>query len=115
MAMHPVDWASRHTRFVVAVVIALAVAGATAALQLPVSLFPKVSFPRVRVSLDAGGRPAERMAIEVTIPVEEAVRAIPGVRGVRSTTTRGSAEINVNFDWGEDMIGAMLQVESQIN
>ncbi|MBV9491487.1 MAG: efflux RND transporter permease subunit, partial [Verrucomicrobia bacterium] len=113
--MHPVDWASRHARFVVAVVVVLALAGAGAAWQLPVSLFPQVSFPRVRVSLDAGDRPAERMAIEVTIPVEEATRAIPGVRSVRSTTSRGSAEINLNFDWGEDMIAAMLQVESQIN
>jgi multidrug efflux pump subunit AcrB len=52
------------------------------------------------------------MAIEVTTPVEESVRSIPGVRTLRSTTSRGSAEIFVNFDWGEDMIAALLQVES---
>ena len=55
------------------------------------------------------------MTIEVTVPVEEAVRAIPGVRGVRSTTSRGTAEISVNFNWGEDMISAMLQCQSQVN
>ncbi|PYS79162.1 MAG: transporter, partial [Acidobacteria bacterium] len=65
--------------------------------------------------LDAGDRPAERMTVEVTTPVEEAVRAIPGVRGVRSTTSRGSAEISINFNWGEDMISAMLQCQSQVN
>ncbi|HEY0789865.1 MAG TPA: efflux RND transporter permease subunit [Chthoniobacterales bacterium] len=113
--MNPVEWASRHARFLVSLVTVLALAGAVTAWQLPVSLFPQVDFPRVRISLDAGDRPAERMAIEATIPVEEAVRAIPGVRGVRSNTTRGSAEVNVNFDWGEDMVAAMLQVESQIN
>src|SRR5882762_6940146 len=82
---------------------------------VPVALFPHVSFPRVRITLDAGDRAAERMAIEVTTPVEEAVRAIPGVRSVRSTTSRGTAEISVNFDWGEDMISAMLQCQSQVN
>ena len=51
---------------------------------LPVALFPHVIFPRVVVSLDAGDRPAERMMIEVTVPIEESVRAIPGVRNVRS-------------------------------
>ena len=40
---------------------------------------------------------------------------IPGVRTLRSTTSRDSAEIFVNFDWGEDMIAALLQVESEIN
>src|SRR6266550_674339 len=93
----------------------LVVAGVVASFSLPVALFPHVSFPRVRITLDAGDRPAERMAIEVTTPVEEAVRAIPGVRSVRSTTSRGTAEISVNFDWGEDMVAAMLQCQSQVN
>ena len=94
---------------------ALALAGAIASFSLPVALFPQVSFPRVRITLDAGDRPAERMTVEVTTPVEEAVRAIPGVRSVRSTTSRGTAEISVNFKWGENMISAMLQCQSQVN
>ena len=63
----------------------------------------------------AGDRPAGRMAIEVTLPVEQAVRAVPGVVSVRSTTSRGSAEITIDFGWGRDMVPAMLQVESAIN
>src|SRR5437667_6279806 len=55
------------------------------------------------------------MTVEVTTPVEEAVRAIPGVRSLRSTTSRGTAEISVNFNWGEDMVSAMLQCQSQVN
>ena len=43
------------------------------------------------------------------------LRAIPGVRGIRSNTSRGAAEIWVAFDWGEDMISALLQAESQVN
>jgi len=65
-----------------------------------VALFPQVEFPRVVISLDAGDRPAERMTTEVTMPVEEAVRSVPGLRSIRSTSSRGSADISVNFDWG---------------
>jgi len=108
-------WAYRHSRSVLSLFVVLAIGGAVCSLWLPVALFPQVSFPRVRINLDAGDRPAERMAIEVTNPVEESVRSIPGVRTIRSTTSRGSAEIFINFDWGEDMIAALLQVESQIN
>jgi CzcA family heavy metal efflux pump len=110
-----IAWAHRHSRSILFLLAVLAIAGAVSSFNLPVSLFPQVSFPRIRISLDAGDRPAERMAIEVTTPVEEAVRAIPGVRRVRSTTSRGSAEISVSFDWGQDMTSALLQVESGVN
>jgi CzcA family heavy metal efflux pump len=108
-------WAHDHARSVLFLLGALALGGAVASFSLPVSLFPQVSFPRVRITLDAGDRPAEQMTVEVTTPVEEAVRAIPGVRNVRSTTSRGTAEISVNFNWGEDMISGMLQCQSQVN
>src|SRR5437016_2429825 len=108
-------WAHSHARSILFLLSALALAGAVASVSLPVALFPQVSFPRVRITLDAGDRPAEQMTVEVTTPVEEAVRAIPGVRSVRSTTSRGTSEISVNFNWGEDMISAMLQCQSQVN
>src|SRR3981081_4033731 len=105
------SWFQRHSRSILFLFVVLAVAGALSSVSLPVALFPDVRFPRIRVSLDAGDRPAEVMAIEVTRRVEESVRSIPGVVRIRSTSSRGSAEINVNFNWGDDMIAAMLQVE----
>jgi len=106
---------ARHRRSLFFLFTLLVVGGALSGFRLPVALFPTVAFPRVVVSLDAGDRPAERMAIEVTWPVEDAVHSVPGVRTVRSTSSRGSSEISVNFGWGEDMVAAMLQVESSIN
>jgi CzcA family heavy metal efflux pump len=109
------DWVQSHRRSILVLLTVLGAAGLVQSFSLPVGLFPHVTFPRVVVNLDAGDRPAERMAIEVTWPVEEAVRGVPGVRAVRSTTSRGSAEISINFAWGIDMVAAMLQVESAIN
>lgn len=108
-------WMQAHRRSLLFLLLLLALGGMVTSLFLPVALFPQVYFPRVVVSVDAGDRAAERMAIEVTWPVEEAVRAVPGVREVRSTTSRGSAEISINFDWSEDMIAAMLQMQSAVN
>jgi len=108
-------WVQAHRRSILFLLTVFGLAGLMSSFYLPVGLFPNVSFPRVVVNLDAGDRPAERMAIEVTWPIEEAVRAVPGVRSVRSTTSRGSADISINFAWGQDMVAAMLQVESAIN
>lgn len=108
-------WAAKHRRSILFLALLLALAGIAAGLKLPVALFPHVDFPRVVVTLDAGDRPADQMVIAVTRPVEQAVRSVPGVVGLRSTTSRGSAELSINFGWGDDMVAAMLQIESAIN
>ena len=108
-------WTSAHRRSILFLLALLVAGGVFSALKLPVGLFPHVDFPRVEISLDAGDRPAEHMELEVTRPLELAVRAVPGVRRVRSTTSRGSAEVSVDFDWGLDMVSALLQVESAVN
>lgn len=108
-------WAQRHHRSILFFLIALGIGGALSIRQMPVGLFPPTTFPRVVVSIESGDRPASRMEVEVTVPVEEVLRAVPGLRRVRSTTSRGAAEVSVDFNWGEDMIAAMLQVESAIS
>ena len=113
--MNFAGWIQKHRSSLLFLIAVLMIGGVAEIRNLPVALFPYISFPRVVVSLDAGDRPAERMAIEVTLPIEQAVRAVPGVRNLRSTTSRGSAEISINFDWGEDMVAALLQIESAIN
>ncbi len=55
------------------------------------------------------------MVVEVTRPVEEELRSIPGVRGVQSASSRGSAQILLSFDWGDDITSGMLQVEGRVN
>ena len=108
-------WVQHHRRSILFLLAVLMLGGLASSVRLPVSLLPNVSFPRIAAELDAGDRPASRMAIEVTWPVEQAVRAVPGVVSVHSTTSRGSAEVIVDFKWGRDMATALLQVESAIN
>ncbi len=108
--MNPAAWIQHHQRSILSLLLILALAGLVAGFRVPVSLFPAVDFPRVVLTLDAGDRPAEMMMVEVTRPVEEAVRRVPGVRSVRSTTSRGEAEVSVTFDWGHDMSMATDQL-----
>lgn len=105
----------RHHRSLLFLAAALTVGGIFSAFRLPVALFPNTQFPRIVVEIDSGDRPASQMELQVTRPLELAVRAIPGVESVRSTTSRGSAEIDVSFGWGRDMMQALLSVESRIN
>ncbi len=113
--MNLAAWFQAHRRSLLFLILVLALGGLASVFNLPVSLFPNVSFPRVRVDIDAGARPANQMVVAVTTPVEEAIRSVRGVRKVRSTTSRGSAQIDVDFDWGADMSRAYLDVNAAMS
>ncbi len=107
-------WADRHRRSILTLAAALALAGVAAALSLPIGLYPDASFPRVRINIDAGSQPATQMVLQTTQPIEQAVRAVPGVVDLRSSTSRGSAQITVDFAWGTDMTAATLNVHAAL-
>ncbi len=81
---------------------------------MPVSLFPQIDYPRVVVSIDAGNRDAAQMEAQITRPVEIALRTIPGVTRLRSTTSRGAASVALNFAWGHDMVSAELATQGAL-
>ena len=112
--MNFTHWVQAHRRSLLFFMATLTVAGIVAAFNLPVTLFPNVDFPRVQIALDAGDRPADQMEVQVTVPVEQAVRRVPGVKDVRSTTSRGSADISVTFAWGTAMGLATSEVNAAV-
>ncbi|MGI8547695.1 MAG: efflux RND transporter permease subunit [Gemmatimonadaceae bacterium] len=91
----------------------LIIAGIYSAAGLPSSIFPTVTFPRVRVIADVGEEPAAQMMPTVTRVLEEAILRVPGIEIVRSTTSRGSTEISAQFAWGTDMQAALNRVQAE--
>ena len=96
-------WLSRFTRPIFFFAIVLTLAGVYGALKVPISVFPETNFPRVVIGVDNGVMPVEQMEVTITRPIEAAVNSVPGLVTVRSTTSRGSAEVSLFFDWNEDM------------
>ncbi|MBK7249641.1 MAG: efflux RND transporter permease subunit [Gammaproteobacteria bacterium] len=105
---------AQHSRAVLFAAVLLTVGGVFALSRLPVGLFPQIDYPRVIVSIDAGDRDAAQMAAQITRPIEIALRAVPGVSGIRSTTSRGAAEVALDFAWGDDMVAAALATEGAL-
>ena len=108
------DVISKHARSIWLAVILLTLAGVVSATRVPVGLFPNIDYPRVVVSVDAGDRDAAQMEAEITRPIEIGLRAVPGVTGVRSVTSRGSAEVALNFQWGDDMVAAAQSTQGAL-
>lgn len=78
----------RYRKAFLFLLVFIVVAGIVLVMQMPVSLFPNVTFPRIVILVDNGEEPAERMMVEITKPLEEAVNSVPGVNLVRSITSR---------------------------
>jgi CzcA family heavy metal efflux pump len=108
-------FAARHALPIVFISIALCMAGVYAALTLPSSVFPQTNFPRVVILIDNGVMPADEMMATITRPVEEGMKDIPGVVTIRSATGRGSAEVNVFFNWKVDMVQSELYVLGRLS
>jgi len=81
-------------------VVGLTILGVWLAFSIPSSVFPEITFNRAIIMADAGDLPAEQMIVAITRPLEEAAYGVIGVSLVRSTTTRGTAEVDVTFSDG---------------
>lgn len=108
-------FATRNAVSIVFISAVLCVAGVYAASTLSSSVFPQTDFPRVVILVDNGVMPGSEMMATITRPIEEAMKDIPGAVTVKSATGRGSAEVNVFFDWSTDMVQSELFVLSRLS
>jgi CzcA family heavy metal efflux pump len=107
-------WTARFSGPIIFVILALIGAGAYLAFSIPVSVFPATDFPRILVGIDNGVAPINQMEVTVTRPVEEAMNSVPGLEQVRSVTSRGSAEINLFFNWSVNMFQTLQYVTAAL-
>jgi CzcA family heavy metal efflux pump len=112
--MNLAELVSRRRRSLLTLIGLMVGAGVVAAFVMPVGLFPNVPFPRIAVTVDAGDRPADQTEAVITRPIEQAIRAVPGVVDLRSTTSRGEAELSINFAWGSDMDLALQRLNAAL-
>ena len=106
---------SSQSRAVVVMVALLCAAGLYAAWQLPIAVFPQTDFPRIVIIIDNGEAPASQTLVSVTRPIEEAMNGIPGIARIKSKTARGSAEINLYFNWGGDINQELSLVQARMS
>ena len=98
------------------VVLALVIAGGIFAYtSMQTSLFPEITFPKIKIIADAGLQPVNKMMVTVTKPLENAIKQIPDLNMIRSTTSRGSCEISAYMDWNANIDLSQQRIESKIS
>lgn len=106
------DFFVRYKNPVTVVLAVVLMGGLFTYTRLQSSLFPEVTFPKVKVIADSGLQPVGKMMVTVTRPLESAIKRVPGLITVRSVTGRGSCEISAFLDWSADIDLAKQQIIS---
>src|SRR5579862_8889672 len=107
-------WTARFAKPVIFVIITMIAIGAYLAFTIPVAVFPETDFPRIVVGIDNGVAPINQMQVTVTRPIEEAMNTVPGLERVLSTTSRGSGEVNLFFNWNVNMFQTLEYVNAAL-
>src|SRR6476660_5985346 len=82
-----------------AVLVLIILGGLLAYSRMQTALFPEITFPKIKIIADAGLQPVSKMMIRVTKPLENAIKQVPNLKMIRSTTSRGTCEISAFMDW----------------
>ncbi len=105
----------RHRNGLSTLVFLIILGGFFAYSNLQTSLFPEITFPKIKIIADAGQQPIDKMMITVTKPLENAIKKVQDLKTVRSTTSRGSCEISAFMEWDSDIDLGKERIESKIN
>jgi CzcA family heavy metal efflux pump len=97
------------------VLVLLIIGGMFAYSKMQTSLFPEITFPKIKIIADAGLQPVNKMMVTVTKPLENAIKQVPDLQMIRSSTSRGSCEISAYMNWGADIDLDKQRIESKIN
>ena len=100
----------------ISLILALIIAGGIFLYSsIQVSLFPEITFPKLKVIADNGEQPVDLMMVTVTRPLEDAIKQIPDLKLIRSTTSRGTCEISAFLNWKADIDVNQQMLESRIS
>jgi HAE1 family hydrophobic/amphiphilic exporter-1 len=101
------------TMFMISAVITLL--GALSLTRLPVDLMPEFEQPTLTVRVSYPGVGPLEMEELVTRPMEQAVSAVPGLVRVQSSSSEGNSQVQLNFEWGEDLSEAADEVRTRVD
>ena len=104
-----------HKSPVIVLLVIILAGGIYVYTRMQSSLFPEVTFPKIKVIAENGLQPVSKMMISVTKPLEIAIKRVPKLKTVRSITSRGSCEISAFMEWDADIDLSKQQIESSIN
>jgi CzcA family heavy metal efflux pump len=107
-------WSALYAKPIIFIILTCVAVGIYLSRTIPVAVFPETNFPRVVIGVDNGVAPIDQMLVTVTRPIEDGVNTVQGLDRVWSITSRGTAQIDLFFDWKVDMYQTLDMVNAAL-
>jgi HAE1 family hydrophobic/amphiphilic exporter-1 len=99
---------------IVMLMLIVLVLGLLSLSRLTVDLMPQIKFPNVSVITTYSGVASEEIEKSLTKPLESAIRNVPGIKNVKSTSREGLSLITAEFPWGTNLDEASAAIRDRI-
>ena len=110
-----VEFFIRRPIFATVCALLIVLAGAVSLPTLPISLYPQLAPPQVVVTSNYVGANSQTVESAVTIPLEQAINGVEGMRYISSTSSNdGTSAVTVTFDTGYDLNIAAVDVQNRV-
>lgn len=113
--MHIAEFSVKNPVLVNLLMLSILVVGILAATRLPLELFPSIKLELVTVSTVFPGASAEDVEKLVTIPIEDEINDISGIKVLRSTSSEGLSSVVAELYTGEDIQKLAQEIRSEIS
>jgi HAE1 family hydrophobic/amphiphilic exporter-1 len=111
-----VDFFIRRPVFATVCALLIILGGAICIPTLPIAQFPRLAPPQVVVRSGYIGANAETVESAVTIPLEQAINGVQGMKYITSASGNdGTSLITVTFDISRDVDLAAVDVQNRVN
>ena len=110
-----VDFFIHRPVFATVCALLIILAGAICIPNLPVAMYPRLAPPVVEVNATYVGADAQTVEKAVTIPLEESINGVEGMRYIRSSSTNsGTSTIDITFQTGYNLDIAAVDVQNRV-
>jgi HAE1 family hydrophobic/amphiphilic exporter-1 len=110
-----VDFFIHRPVFATVCALLIILAGAVCIPNLPIAMYPELAPPQVMVTSNYVGANADTVEKAVTIPLEESINGVEGMRYINSSSTNsGTSTITTTFKTGYDLDIAAVDVQNRV-
>ena len=110
-----VDFFIHRPVFATVCALLIILAGAICIPTLPIAMYPTLAPPQVEVACNYVGANADTVEKAVTIPIEEAINGVEGMRYISSSSTNsGNSTITTTFNTGYGLDIAAVDVQNRV-
>ncbi|RIK63128.1 MAG: CusA/CzcA family heavy metal efflux RND transporter [Planctomycetota bacterium] len=110
-----INWSLRRRMLVVGITLGFVVAGMIAISHLNIDAFPDTTPVQVQINTVAPALGPEEVERQITIPVEQSISGLPGLKNVRSISKFGLSQVVVTFEDGIDIYFARRLIGERLS